>query len=61
MICPRYGSSVCGPQCSKATAEVFATYTLSEPSFMSFCPVASRLSEWILDDKALSHSPIQTN
>ncbi|ABI45154.1 hypothetical protein sync_2067 [Synechococcus sp. CC9311] len=24
---------------------------------MRFCPVASRLSEWIVDDEVLSHSP----
>ena len=40
MICPRYGSSVCGPHCSLVTAEIFAMYTQSEPIFMSFCPVA---------------------
>ena len=60
MICPRYGSSVCGPHCSLVTAEIFAMYTQSEPSFMSFCPVASRLSEWIVDDESLRDSPLKT-
>ena len=60
MICPRYGSSVCGPHCSLVTAEIFAMYTQSEPSFMSFCPVASRLSEWIVEDESLRHSPLKT-
>ncbi|QNJ26833.1 hypothetical protein SynSYN20_02517 [Synechococcus sp. SYN20] len=35
-------------------------YTQSEPSFMSFCPVASRLSEWIVDDESLRDSPLKT-
>jgi len=60
MICPRYGSSACGPKCCLATAEVFSTYTQSEPGFMSFCPVASRLSEWIVDDKSWRHAAIKT-
>ncbi len=59
MICPRYGSSVCGPKCAMATAEIFSTYTHSEPSFMRFCPVASRLSEWIVADETLSDSPLK--
>ena len=59
MICPRYGSSVCGPKCCLETVEIFSTYTHSEPSSMSFCPVASRLSEWIVDDEALNRSAIK--
>ena len=41
-MCPRYGSSGCGPNCCLATAEVFAAYTYSEPSLMSFSPDCSR-------------------
>ncbi len=59
MICSRYGSSVCGPKCALVTAEIFSTYTHSEPDFMSFCPVASRLSEWIVDDEALNRLPLK--
>ena len=42
MMCPRYGSSGCGPNCCLATAEVFATETHREPSLMSVPSDGSR-------------------
>ena len=57
MIYSRYWYSVCGPKYFVATDQLFSTYAKSELSFLRFCPVASRLSEWIVDDEVLSHSP----
>ena len=59
LVCLRYQSSVCAPKCSLITAEIFDTYKRIEPSFMSFCPVDSRLSESIVDEECLRYSSLK--
>lgn len=47
-VCPRYGAKGCGPECSQATAEVFAAYQYNQPEFPTFCPLVARYGEHLM-------------